>query len=70
MTFELFKSYVADVLARLVKVCIQKHQAVEDAARIMRWARTQLALIWESFEAGEPIGDVAVALFRLSGERV
>jgi hypothetical protein len=39
MTFEAFKGYVSDVLARLVIVCIQKHQPVERAAEIMTWAR-------------------------------
>jgi hypothetical protein len=38
MTFEAFKGYVSDVLARLVIVCIQKHQPVERAAEIMTWA--------------------------------
>jgi hypothetical protein len=53
-------------LARLVIVCIQKHQPVERAAEIMTWARTQARMIWESFEAGEPIQDVATALYWLS----
>jgi hypothetical protein len=67
MTFKGFKTYVADVLARLIKVCIQHRKPVDDAARIMRWAREQRAMIWESYEADEPVGDVARALYRMAG---
>ncbi len=68
MTYAAFKGYVADVLARLVKVCIQHRMAVDYAARVVKWAHTQTTLIWESFEQGEPIQDVAVALFNLSAK--
>ena len=68
MTFEAFASYVTDVLARLVKVCVENQRPVDDAARVMRWAKTQSALIWDSFEASEDVQDVAAALYRLSGK--
>lgn len=66
MTFESFESYRTDVLARLVKVCIQKHQTSARALQIMRWAQTQTTIIWDSYEAEEDIQDAAVALFRMS----
>ena len=68
MTFDAFKGYVADVLARLVKVCIQKHMTSGRALGVMAWARSQRETIWNSFEAGEPIDDVAAALFNLSAK--
>lgn len=68
MTYAAFKGYVADVLARLVKVCIQHRMSAARALGIMRWAHTQTAVIWESFEQDEPIQDVAVALFALSAK--
>ena len=68
MTFDAFKGYVTDVLARLVKVCIQKHMTSGRALGVMKWARTQSRVIWNSFEAGEPIDDVAAALFNLSAK--
>lgn len=68
MTYEAFKSYVADVLARLVKVCIQRCMAVDCAARVLKWAHTQTGTIWDSFEAGEETQDVATALYWLSAK--
>lgn len=68
MTFEAFKGYVADVLARLIKVCIQHRLRVDRAAQVMKWAQSKARMIWDSFEAGESIQDVATALYWLSVE--
>lgn len=68
MTYAAFKGYVADVLARLVKVCVQNHMSAARALGIMRWAHTQTGTIWDSFEAGEETQDVATALYWLSAK--
>jgi len=65
MTFAAFKTYVTNVLARLVKVCIQHSMTSARALGVMRWAHRQTSMIWDSFEADEPIQDVADALFRM-----
>ena len=66
LTFELFKAYVRDVLARLVKVCIQHSMTSARALGVMRWAHRKSSMLWDSFEADEPIQDVATALYWLS----
>lgn len=68
MTRKGFGAYASDVLARLVKVCSQKHHTSSRALRIMRWAERQTTTIRRSFEAREPIRDVAAALYRLSAK--
>lgn len=66
MTFAAFQEYVTDTLASLVKVCIQHRMRSARAIHVMRWARTKTSMIWDSFEADEPIQDVADALYRMS----
>ncbi len=66
MTYEIFKNYFADVLARLIKVCAQTLLPVSRGERILEWAKTQAANIWTAFEARESEQDVATALYWLS----
>ncbi len=68
MTYEAFRAYVADVLARLVKTCINAHMTSSRALGVMRWAQGERETIWDSFEAGEATQDVATELYRLSGQ--
>lgn len=39
MTYEAFKGYVADVLARLIKLCAQKLLPVQRGEAILTWAK-------------------------------
>ena len=66
MTYEAFKGYVADVLARLIKLCAEKPLPVQRGEAILAWAKDQSSTIWDSFEAGEDVRDVATALYLLS----
>ena len=68
MTYKAFQKYVADVLARLVKVCIQHHMRVSQAMGVMREAQKKSRLMWESFEQREDVQDVAEALWNTKGE--
>jgi hypothetical protein len=70
MTFDAFKTYVADVLARLVKVCIQKRHTVAYASRVMCWAQERTRMIWDAFEARYSVQDAAMALYQEACEEL
>ena len=69
MPYKAFKSYLGDVLARLVKVCIQKHQPVGRALKIMRWAEQKLGAIRDAWAEHVAVDDAARDLYELAIDR-
>lgn len=69
MPYQAFKSYIGDVLARLVKVCAQKHQPVGRALKIMRWAEQKRDSIKDAWREHVAVDDAAADLYELAIDR-